>query len=420
MKSSQFSKYAVLCVIWSLVFAVTSSRSQMLLAHSYTLSDFGFNSVFVKTKMTPFIMAPRMADWGKETTKGNTNLNEGKYTVQVQAKNLCDVESTVASYTFSIVLPWYRSLAAYIVYAVIGGLFIWGIARARTNQLRRRNKLLEERVKDRTQKLMIVNGELNATLENLKVTQQQLINSEKMASIGQLIAGIAHEINNPLNFVSVGIQALESKYCDLLELLSRGGAVHGVEVEEKESEIKTLIQTINRGIDRATKIILGIRVFSSPSDEISLEARTDVRQSIELALLLLNSKLVDLRVHVTLDLMKVSVVANEAQLNQVLLNIIDNAIYALRDAPHEKKIHIATKTDGRLALISIKDNGPGIPLEIQKKIMDPFFTTKPVGQGVGLGLSISFGIIKKHQGELSFRSEVGKGTEFYISMPIAI
>lgn len=259
--------------------------------------------------------------------------------------------------------------------------------------------------------------ELRSSLENLKITQEQLIHSRKMASLGQITSNIAHEINNPLNFISGSVQALEQSHREIAKLLKDPKLIDSEKVEEIDAESASLFQTLRKGVERVTKIIYGLRVFSSPqTGELTEIPITDI---IEMSLALLDRKIIDLRIQVERRFsdQKTVVYVNPAQISQVFLNIMDNAVQAMESNSDQRHLKIETKKLNGSIQVAISDNGPGIPEKLKEKIMEPFFTTKPVGKGTGLGLSISYSIIEKHRGSISFESEEGDGTTFLISLP---
>jgi signal transduction histidine kinase len=272
--------------------------------------------------------------------------------------------------------------------------------------------------------------ELNRTLADLQETQLQLVQSEKMASLGQLTAGIAHEINNPINFVSANVKPLQRDVGNLLEVLGRYSEIRPddrvaeqlaeiaalkeeIEIDYVIDEIQMLIKGIEDGARRTAEIVKGLRNFSR-LDETDLK-RANVNEGIESTLVLLHSTYKD---HVELkkdygELPEIE--CFPGQLNQVFMNLLTNAIQAI---PERGTISITTRSLGDRIRISIKDTGGGIPQELLGKIFDPFFTTKEVGKGTGLGLSISLGIIEKHHGTMVVESEPGEGTEFIITLPV--
>ncbi|MEL6129200.1 MAG: ATP-binding protein, partial [Cyanobacteria bacterium J06628_4] len=294
-----------------------------------------------------------------------------------------------------------------------------------TNELEVAAKTLDIRVQKRTHKL-------SNTLNELKATQAQLIQSEKMSSLGQMIAGIAHEINNPISFVKCNIDPLKEYFQDLLDLIKTYEAEYpepSAAILKKQQEIDfdflltdldKLLGSMNLGAERVHEIVKSLRNFSR-LDEATVKD-VDIHEGLDSTLLILNHRL---KHEVTVvkkygDLPLVR--CFPAQLNQVFTNIIVNALDAMAEAncPH-KKIKIITRMSGKDRVqVIISDRGPGIPRKIRKKIFDPFFTTKPVGKGTGLGLGICFRIIQQHQGNIRIRSKIGKGTEVVITLPIDV
>lgn len=285
------------------------------------------------------------------------------------------------------------------------------------------------------------NMEVNETLNQLRSAQSQLIHSEKMASLGQLTAGIAHEINNPLNFIYAGISALE--HCmnsfyditdDIQKLMTeedRDKIINYVahmkqsrslkEYDEIKTDIDALIKDIKIGAVRTTDIVKGLRNFSRLDD--GKPKYGDIHNDLDAALMLLRSKLMkNITVSKKYGEKIPEIAALHGQLNQVFTNIIANAIQAME--PVGGKLSILTKTviiQGKNHVsISIKDTGAGMSANVRAKVFEPFFTTKEIGEGTGLGLSISYGIIKNHQGNIEVFSEIDKGTEFVVTLPVVL
>lgn len=303
--------------------------------------------------------------------------------------------------------------------------------------IREQNITLETKVTERTIELKVTNEELNKTLDDLKETQTQLVESEKMASLGQLTAGIAHEINNPINFVTSNVKPLKRDVDILLELIGRLEQIAktGLDAVEKEKqiaalkaefdfdylqeEITFLLKGINEGSSRTAEIVKGLRIFSRV-DEDDLK-KADVNEGLDSTIIiinnLLNGKIVIQREYGTLPLVE----CYPGKLNQVFLNLISNAIYAVNarfEGNSGGVITIATTFNDNTVKISISDNGIGMNEATLKKLFEPFFTTKPVGEGTGLGLSISYNTIKKHNGTITVKSKLNEGTDFTIEIPI--
>lgn len=271
--------------------------------------------------------------------------------------------------------------------------------------------------------------ELRSMLENLKLTQSQLVQSEKMASLGQLVAGIAHEINNPVTFISAGVDSLGTNLDEVRQVLEvyhrltpENATVKLKEIENlKEQidykqairEINKLIESIKNGTERTTQIVNGLRTFSRLDEDVLKIA--DIHEGLDSTLILLRNKYKN-RIEISKEYGDIpSLECFPGQLNQVFMNIISNSIDAIED---KGVITISTSKSFGFIQINIKDSGSGMPENIRAKIFDPFYTTKEVGEGTGLGLSISHGIIEKHGGSISVQSEAGKGTEFIIRLPL--
>ncbi len=262
---------------------------------------------------------------------------------------------------------------------------------------------------------------IQSTLADLKETQSKLVHSEKMAALGTLTAGIAHEINNPLNFISGGVNALKNIhknfYIDLIKLKKESSRISkGInELEQKHpiNDLNSVVENINTGVERASDIVKGLLVYSHSKNSKLKSA--NINDILDTALPLLKSKYKS-KVVIEKDYDSAIKPINcyPSKLNQVFLNLIDNAIDAVAD---NGKITLTTRQINNAVSISIKDNGEGIPKDIIDKIFDPFYTTKEVGKGTGLGLSICQGIIDNHNGTIEVISSEGNGTEFLIFLP---
>jgi signal transduction histidine kinase len=294
---------------------------------------------------------------------------------------------------------------------------------------------LEEKVVSRTLEVVSQKETIEHAYAELRAAQSQMVHSEKMASLGQLTAGIAHEINNPINFISIGITGLEKNFRSFMRVVEKYEAISAGEdaasalreIEQLKQDIQYgdvkgfitgLMDDIKLGADRAAEIIQGLRSFSR-LNEAELKA-ADLHEGLDATLVLLRTRTKNtIKVIKEYDPDLPSMNCNPGQLNQVFMNILTNAIESIEMKNVQEPSEILIKTTNKPDRIEvrIKDNGIGIPKDIQQKIFDPFFTTKDVGKGTGLGLSIVFGIIKKHNGQIEVISEQDKGSEFIISLP---
>ncbi len=277
--------------------------------------------------------------------------------------------------------------------------------------------------------------ELSSIIEKLKETQQQLIQSEKMASLGILTAGIAHEINNPVNFIYTGIHSLKKDFKDIEIIINKIKEINpdDKDIKAKIKEIQKLkeelyfkeaaesmpqtIKDIKTGADRTAEIIKGLQKFSRTDENMFITS--NIHEYIKTSLLILRNEYknsVKIIRHFDKEIPEID--CNPGKITQVFMNILSNSIDAIKEKKEPSgKIIIATSADSKNVKISFKDNGTGISKKIVNKIFDPFFTTKDVGKGTGLGMSVSYGIIKEHKGNIEIKTEEGKGTEFVIILP---
>jgi signal transduction histidine kinase len=271
---------------------------------------------------------------------------------------------------------------------------------------------------------------IEATLNELRETQSQLIHSGKMAALGQLTAGIAHEINNPIGFIKSNSFAMEKDLKDLFKLLERyktyfkNNSLEVKKIKEFEQEIDAdLLQSIlvqelegiKLGVKRTSAIIKGLQDFSFK--DATAMAPANIHEGLNTTLKILRSRFNhNIQLVKEYDPIIGEVTCHIGQLNQVFMNLLTNALDAIGE--NQGEIIIKTKKAKDAVEISIKDNGTGIFIAFQDKIFEPFFTTKKPGEGTGLGLSISHGIIENHKGMIKVNSEVGEGSEFIVDFPI--
>jgi len=271
--------------------------------------------------------------------------------------------------------------------------------------------------------------------QELKQTQSQLIQTEKMSSLGQMVAGIAHEINNPVNFIGGNIDYANKYIQDLTDLVTLYQEyypnppdailerIEDIELEFLREDLPKTLSSMKMGADRIREIVVSMRNFSR-SDDGNMKS-ADIHEGIDSTLVILNHRLKQ-GIQVIKQYGKLPAVeCSPAQLNQVFMNVIGNAIDALEEVKKEDKgysptIWISTEvTADNTVTVKIRDNGPGIAAGCAQQIFDPFFTTKSIGKGTGLGLAISYQIVAKHHGKIEVNSQIGQGTEFVITLPVA-
>lgn len=390
---------------------------QNSLSFSYSSGD-----VFNRAQLTyRFILDGEDEDWtyasNKTRTKNYYNLKPGEYTFKIAARSFNKPWSTPDELTFSISPPWWQTKWAYGLYF----LLLLGLLKI-VDIIQKKRIIRKER--ERSQKRELEQAKvIEKAYEDLKATQSQLIQSEKMASLGELTAGIAHEIQNPLNFVNnfseVNIELID----EMQEELKAGNQE---EVIELSNDIKENQKKINHHGKRADSIVKGMlkhsRNTSGEKEPTNINAIADEYLRLAYHGLRAKDKTFNATLNTDFDetIGKINVVAQD--IGRVVLNLITNALHAISSnakATNDKTptIWVSTQQLGDQVLIKVRDNGSGIPKHILDKIFQPFFTTKASGQGTGLGLSMSYDIVKSHGGELKVESKEGEGTTFTISIP---
>lgn len=397
----------------------------------------------------------RWSPWSPEPHKEYTNLPEGRHRLWVQARNVYGFESRPSLLEFHILPPWFRTWWAYSIYVllVLGG--IYGGFQWRLRLLRRRNEELERNVERRTQELesagkeiaaqrdylKSINSQLESAIRDLKETQSQLVHSEKMASVGHMVAGLAHEINNPLTFIIPNLDYVRRhtlKVTRLYELFIRhadrlrtepdlSGDMRTLkaELDEVVHELDAALQGSINGSQRIKDIVTNLKKFTRHDVEPVIE--TEIEPHLDHAIDLFFTQ------HRDITFLKrfafnETVFVDIQELNQCFINILINGVQAIRDAESLGLLKAGTGTitletssavlgEKPALRVMFSDNGVGIPAEILNHIFDPFFTTRPVGSGRGLGLAEAYAIVKKHDGHIDVRSEAGRGTDISIFVP---
>lgn len=385
-------------------------------------------------------------EWSEPTLDNRvryTNLNEGNYQFEVMAGNGLGMWSDKPiSVHFKILTPFWKSWWFILFVTSFVSLGVYTLYQFRISLVRQRTAELEAKVAKRTRELMVQKETVERILNELRETQMHLVHSEKMASLGQMVAGIAHEINNPITYVKANISLLEKKqhqvqamfysFSDLFDFFDTFKNIHdephaafaakmteidklieSSKFEKFLSDFPKIIHEMRDGVERTQKIVEDLRNFSrldeSHFKEISLI------DSIESTLNILKNEYKN-RITIHRNFTELPLIyCNPGHINQVLMNLLVNAFQSIEG---EGDVWIRTNAGQNNILITIKDNGKGIPYEIQHKVYDPFFTTKPVGKGTGLGLAISYKILEAHKGTIFFESAPGVGTEFKITLPI--
>lgn len=365
------------------------------------------------------------ANWSPVTSVGLASyghLPDGSYNFRVKTRNSNGIWSDPVSYPFEVRSPWFRSWFAYVGYVLLFLVLLYFVDRFQKNRV-----LFEARQKAIKRELIQAH-EIEEAYKELKATQAQLIHAEKMASFGKLTAGVAHEIQNPLNFVTNFSDVSRDLMEEVKEEIKKGNL----------EEAGFLIKDIQQNLDliashgkRADAIVKGMLQHSrtSTGQKEAVDLNKLVEDSLRLAYHGFKNKNKNFQIEILTeydhDLGKVQAVPQD--LGRVLINLLTNAFHAVlskqlnnlhQEENYKPLISIKTKTLETQVEVKIADNGTGIPEHIGQKIFQPFFSTKPSGEGTGLGLSLASDIIKTHRGELSFETEEGNGTEFRILLPL--
>lgn len=419
---------------------------QVNLSYDYNKLVFkyvGLHYVNAKMNQYKYQLEGYDKDWinaGTERTATYTNLAPGTYNFRFKASNSDGVWSKkTAELRIIISPPWWKTWWAYLLYIAFFAIIIQVYIAYRSRTLKNRNQKLEEQVNARTRELSEANEELKAsqeeiisqrdeleqTVNNLNTTQTQLIQAEKMASLGELTAGIAHEIQNPLNFVNNFSDLSMELIKEMQEEFEKGDTVEAFAIA---SDIKVNLEKINHHGKRADSIVKGMlqhsRTGSATKEMTDINALADEYLRLAYHGLRAKDKNFNAELITNFDptLPKIKVLAQDV--GRVFLNLYTNAFYAtnekqkLGSANYKPVVEVSTLVINATIEIKVRDNGTGIPDSIRDKILNPFFTTKPSGEGTGLGLSLSYDIIvKAHGGQLQIESVPGESTTFKILLP---
>jgi ligand-binding sensor domain-containing protein/signal transduction histidine kinase len=390
---------------------------QLVLPYRHNNINIGFGAIEVdRPNMVSYryMLEGYDKDWSpvlKETSATFGNISEGTYTFKVKAMGPNGVWCEPVTYIFKVLPPWYRTWWAYLMYTLVFSLAFWMFIKWWERNLRNEKNRLEKKVEERT-------TELNQSLELLKETQSQLVQQEKLASLGALTAGIAHEIKNPLNFVNNFAELNNELLQEMNEQIDKGNYE---EVKAISKKIQLNDSRINEHGKRADGIVKSMLEHSrsGTAEKQPTDINRLCNEYLNLAYHGMRANVKDFNCTIERNFAENLPIINivPQDISRVMLNLINNAFYAVKDKPGAT-LTLTTMATARCVIIRIKDNGTGIPEDVKQKIFEPFFTTKPAGSGTGLGLSLSFDIIKAHGGKIDVHTEEGKGTEFIISLPV--
>ena len=381
---------------------------------------FGSDDYRLPESIRYYTMLENYNDWREVTSDKSVyyfDVPPGNYVFRIRAYNLegTQVERAIAIHVFP---PWYKTWWAYSTY----GFFLMGFGYA-GYRFQRQRIIAKERQKAQLTELAHAK-EIEKAYHDLRATQAQLIQSEKMASLGELTAGIAHEIQNPLNFVNNFSEVSNELLDEMKTELDKGDTA---EAKAIANDVKQNLEKILHHGKRAEAIVKGMlqhsRTSSGQREFTDINALCDEYLRLAYHGLRAKDKSFNAKFLTELnpDVPKLNVVQQD--LGRVILNLINNAFYAVNEKKllnvvgYEPTVTVGTKINGKKVEVRVTDNGNGIPQKVLDKIFQPFFTTKPTGQGTGLGLSLSYDIVKAHGGELRVETKQGEGAEFIVTLP---
>ncbi len=388
---------------WALPIKLTLPYDQNVIRFHFTGTHLGNPE---KTRYR-YILEGIDKSWSNISDKSFTdtyrNLSPGPYTFKVSSRGFNGLWSKPASLSFTITPPWWQTWWAYSLYILVLVLAVWAFVAYHSRNLRRANQVLENKVEHRT-------AQLHKSIEDLKSTQSQLIQSEKLASLGELTAGIAHEIQNPLNFVNNFSEVNTELLVEMKDEMDKGNIVDAKVIAD--DIIANQEKIIHHG-KRADAIVKGMLQHSRSStgkkEPTNINALADEYLRLSYHGLRAKDKEFNATMKTDFDQSIGNINIIPEDIGRVLLNLYNNAFYAVTEKAklsalsYEPTVSVSTKRltdkpDNYRVEIRVKDNGNGIPQKVVDKIFQPFFTTKPTGVGTGLGLSLSYDIVKAHGG----------------------
>ncbi len=405
--------------------AFTGIPENLVLPYAYNNISFDFTGIETARPFMvqyQYLLEGYDEQWSPVSEKSTANfgnISEGNYTFRVKARSPEGKWSEPVAFQFKVLPPFYRSWMAYLFYVL---LLIMGIFAV--DRFQRRRLIARER--QRAMKLELAQAkEIEKAYTELKSTQAQLIQSEKMASLGELAAGIAHEIQNPLNFVNNFSEVSKELLGEVKDELAVGNALLANEILK---DIQGNLEKINHHGKRADAIIKGMlqhsRRNTGSKEPTDINALVDEYFKLAFHGLRARDKSFNAFMETDLDesIGKINIIPQE--IGRVVLNLITNAFYAVNErkkqstAGYQPTVWLRTRQLNGQVKVEVADNGNGIPEKDKEKIFQPFFTTKPAGEGTGLGLSLSYDIVKGHGGELLLETKEGKGTTISIILPV--
>ncbi|HJS54615.1 MAG TPA: ATP-binding protein, partial [Chitinophagaceae bacterium] len=425
----------------------TEDANQITLKHHQNEISLDFAAIYFadpEKNTHQYILEGYESEWRdvrEENEAHYFRVPPGRYVFRIRATSSYGV-SAEKSIEIIVLPPWWQTWWAYTLYALLFMMSLWGFIKWRTRALKKEKIILEEKVTLRTKELKEEKEIVESTLNELKSAQAQLVQSEKMASLGELTAGIAHEIQNPLNFVNNFSEVNDELISELVDEVDKGNTD---EVKAIANDIKQNLEKINHHGKRADAIVKGMlqhsRTSSGQREPTDINALTDEYLRLSYHGLRARDKSFQAKFESDFDnsIGKINIVSQD--IGRVILNLINNAFYAVDEkkkqmppspkgeegassSKYEPVVTVTTKKlgpplgDRGKIEIRVTDNGNGIPQKVLDKIFQPFFTTKPTGQGTGLGLSLSYDIVKAHGGELKVETKEGEGSEFVVQLPV--